>query len=181
MTPVVGVDPSTKNTGFSAINCRNCDNQVISITPSNKMSQMEKLQFIRESVMKEVLRIYNQNNDLVVFIEGFSYGCKGRGVYVLAGLGYMIRYDLWESGVPYYEVSLRTWIKGITGNGSHKKEDVMRVLDKTYGVRLYNTDESDAYGIGLFGSIYMKGESFWKTLSKARLDAFKSFAKEAIV
>ena len=83
-------------------------------------------------------------NDIVT-IEGFSYGSKGQGVSTQYGLGWIIRYFLYERGYKYIEVPPTSLKKFATGKGTVKKDNMVLPIYKKWGFEHSSDNVRDAF------------------------------------
>lgn len=133
MLEVSGVDLSLTSTGLSGPRGW----APTTVKPGN-LSDPERMVFIRKRVAAVAVR-----SDLVV-IEDFAYGARGRSVFQIGGLGWIIRAELYDHRVPYVLLSPST-IKGFaTGRGDADKYTMRREAERRLDVECANDDEADA-------------------------------------
>jgi crossover junction endodeoxyribonuclease RuvC len=119
---ILAVDPSLTATGIAY---PLGDTRVL--RPKEK--GVERLDWLAHEVLWQA-----KGNDAdLVALEGFSYGSKGRAVFDIAGLGWVVRLDLHRHGIPYADVSPSSLKKYATGNGNAGKplmqQEAARRLD----------------------------------------------------
>jgi crossover junction endodeoxyribonuclease RuvC len=86
----------------------------------------------------------------LVAIESFSMGSRGRAVFQLGGLGWLVRADLYENHISYIDVTPAELKKFTTGKGNAKKDVMMREVYKRWGVNVDTSDEADAFALAMF-------------------------------
>jgi len=143
----MGIDPSLCSTGIICLdkngNIAGC--RLIK-TDSNSGDEC-RLIYIWDSV-KNFLDKY-KSEDVVIYIEGLSYGSKTNPVIKakLSGLHYYIRVCLKELGKSFEIIPPKTLKKLITGNGNAGKDDIGKRLQEELNIDLNNDNLSDAYSL----------------------------------
>lgn len=138
---VVGLDLSLTATGVAT-------EAAVEVLVTADLRGCERLTYIRDQVMLAVGNAYTLEReparaDLVV-IEGFSYGSKGSSVYEIGGLGWIIRLDLWNAGIPWVEVPPSTLKKYATGHGNAGKGEVLAAAIRRLDYEGHDDNEADA-------------------------------------
>ena len=110
---IAAFDLSVVGTGY-------CNGDKIGVWRPNKLKGIERMDYILDAI-KEI----TYPDDIVVFLEGFSFNSKGKAVYEIAGLGYLVRYHLWMQDIPTYLVPPASIKKYATGKGHAKKPDML--------------------------------------------------------
>lgn len=80
-----------------------------------------------------------------VFIEGFSFGSKGRAVYEIGGLGYLVRHRLWLRTIPYCEVSPASLKRYATGHGNANKDEMIAEAVRRFDFPGKDNNAADAW------------------------------------
>jgi crossover junction endodeoxyribonuclease RuvC len=133
----VGIDPSTK-TGLAIIDKQG---NIINVEEISSKQKADPHRFV-DIAMTIVDNL--EPND-VVTIEGFSYGSKGKGVSTQYGLGWIIRYFLFERGYKYTEVPPTSVKKFATGKGNTKKDEMVLPIYKKWGFEHSSDNVRDAF------------------------------------
>jgi crossover junction endodeoxyribonuclease RuvC len=102
-------------------------------------------------ICRKVLELLPAVSDVVVMIEGFSFGSKGNALYEIAGLGYIVRYALRYRQIPFIEVAPPTVKKFATGKGNVNKNIVIREVFKRWGIDAEDDNAADAFVLGQIG------------------------------
>ncbi|MCK1982212.1 MULTISPECIES: crossover junction endodeoxyribonuclease RuvC [Peribacillus] len=144
MKRYVGIDPSTK-TGLSILYNKNSkfydehtEGLVAEIT-TKKTTDIERFEDIATQILS-----YLEPDD-VICIEGFSYGSKGQGVSTQYGIGWIIRYMLYNEGFEVIEVPPTSVKKFATGKGNVKKDNMVLPIYKLWGFESNSDNIRDAY------------------------------------
>ena len=87
----------------------------------------------------------------IVFVEGQSYGSRGRSTLSIAQLHGVIMYFLKVRKIKFVLIPPTTVKKFITGKGNSKKSLVMKSLYKKYRIDLDDEDEADATAVLITG------------------------------
>jgi len=106
--------------------------------PGSHGRGLQRLLWIRD----QVLRLAGLC-DLVV-LEGFSYGSKGKAVFDIAGMGWVVRAALFEAGVTMVEVAPASLKKYATGRGNAKKAEVLVEAVRRLGYEGHDDNVADA-------------------------------------
>lgn len=133
----VGIDPSTK-TGLAIIDDRG---NVINVEEIKSKQTQDPDRFV-DIAMAVVEQI--EPNDIIT-IEGFSYGSKGKGVSTQYGLGWIIRYFLYERGYEYTEIPPTSVKKFATGKGNTKKDEMVLPIFRKWGFEHTSDNVRDAF------------------------------------
>jgi len=141
---ILGLDPSLTRTGVALPN-----GEALALRPKDK--GLDRLLWIR----KEIGILIGSVDSLdFVCIEGFSYGSKGKAVFEIAGLGYMLRLMMYENSIPFLEVSPSSLKKYATGHGNANKTEVIRAAWKRLGYEGTDDNEADALWLRAIGLDY---------------------------
>lgn len=133
---ILAVDLSLTATGYA---CGSGLSDLDVGTIKTTLRGWERIRFIRKAIMQRARCV-----DLVI-AEGYSFGSPGRLVYA-GELGGIIRYELFERGIPFVDVPPATLKKYSTGKGNAKKIDMVVAARERFGFT-HSTDdnECDAY------------------------------------
>ncbi len=86
-----------------------------------------------------------------VFIEGFAYGAKGKGVSTQYGVGWAIRTKVIENDMEYTEISPGALKKFASGKGNTKKDELVLPIYKKWGFESNSDNVRDAYVLARIG------------------------------
>lgn len=81
----------------------------------------------------------------VVVLEGYSFGSRGRAVYDIGELGGVVRWTLFDSGVPFVDVPPSSLKKYATGRGNSPKDAMIAAAIRRFGFPGSDNNEADAY------------------------------------
>ena len=81
-----------------------------------------------------------------VFIEGYSFGSKGQGVFQIAENCGILKYRLEEQNIPYSTVVPSVVKKGATGKGNADKEMMYEAFVKETNIDLKKVFDTDKVG-----------------------------------
>ena len=81
-----------------------------------------------------------------VFIEGYSFGSKGQGVFQIAENCGILKYRLEEQNIPYTTVVPSVVKKGATGKGNADKEMMYEAFNKETKIDLKKVFDTDKIG-----------------------------------
>ena len=137
MTHVVGVDPSLTSTGLVFEDYET--GELVESRFRSKLPDPERMLEIRDFVLAACV----DPNPLVV-IEGFAYGAKGKAVFQVAGLGWILRAAFVENRIPYVEATPSTLKKFATGKGSGGKDLTISAVSVRTGRIFESNDVVDA-------------------------------------
>lgn len=136
----VGLDPSSM-TGLVILDINGNIIDMMEITSKEK-DPLRMIE-IKDQVMEQL------EYDDVIFIEGFSFNSKGRGIDFQFGLGWILRAELYEgNGIDnfgYTEVSPSSLKKFVTDNGNSSKENMILPIYKHWGFEHNSDNVRDAY------------------------------------
>jgi crossover junction endodeoxyribonuclease RuvC len=132
----VGIDPSTK-TGLAIIDKQGNIINVEEITSDAK--DIDRFVDIAIQITGQL-----ESGDQIT-IEGFSFGSKGQGVSFQYGLGWIIRFFLYERGYEYTEIPPTSVKKFATGKGTAKKDNMVLPIYKKWGFEHTSDNVRDAF------------------------------------
>lgn len=138
---VMGLDLSLTETGYAL-----SGNRVGRIRPGKRRG-MERLLWLRAQVMTMV----QENDQHIVYIEGYSFSSRNSHAHGLGELGGVIRLSLYERGIPYVDVPPSSLKKYATGKGNARKELVLVEAVKRLEYPGANDNEADALWLRALG------------------------------
>lgn len=148
---VCGCDPSLTGTGICVLDQDFKITHVSTLT--NKLFGIPRLIYIRDCLNS----VITECKPDIVFIEGYAMGIRGTHVFNLGELGGVLRVLIYESKLPYVDVSPTTLKKYICGNGLAKKNVMLEQTFRKFGVGsdvLKDDNQVDAYCLARFGINY---------------------------
>ena len=78
------------------------------------------------SVLQDIIKYYKLNDDIMVIMEGISYGSVGSAALVdLSGLNFAIRYMLITNNIPFKIISPTSVKKFAVANGGAEKDIII--------------------------------------------------------
>ena len=105
---------------------------------------IERFTYISDFVM-DLLSDYKQNQP-IIFIEGYSFGSKGRGVFQIAENCGILKYRLLEEEYGYHTVVPSVVKKGATGKGNADKDMMYEAFVKETNIDLKKLFDTDKVG-----------------------------------
>ena len=84
--------------------------------------------------------------DYEIFIEGYSYGSKGQGLFQIAENCGILKYRLQEQNLPYETVVPSVVKKGATGKGNADKDKMYEAFVKETKIDLKKLFDTDKVG-----------------------------------
>lgn len=172
---VAGLDISLTNTGIYVLDKYTldikCSGSILS-EATDISHKMERLLNIRDNI----LQVIKKSADYV-FIEGYSFGSKGRSAVSLGELGGVVRASLVDNNKNIYEVPPKTLKMFMTDYGNANKDDMLNaVLDlgctrdmfERQRPRSIVLDDNlvDAWCLAYFGAMYFQAQDDPSTADK---------------
>ena len=117
------------------------------IKTSDLKDHMTKILRIKRLIFKNI----KEFNIRKVFIEGQSYGSRGRATLSIAQLHGVIMYCLLKKSIKYELIPPTKVKKYISGKGNCKKSLILKSLYKYYGFDIDQEDMADAVAVMLTG------------------------------
>lgn len=155
---IFGIDPSLTGTGICVL--RVPDEELLhisTISPKSDMRGIARLNWILKKFSKTLDEFYCPGD--AIFIEGYAYGARGRGVFNIGELGGLMRFFLARKYEGYYEIPPTTMKKFICGKGNANKNVVLEKVFRKYGIGseiLQDDNQVDAYALAKMGFAYMR-------------------------
>jgi len=82
----------------------------------------------------------------IIFIEGYSFGSKGQGIFQIAENCGILKYRLQEAKIPYETVVPSVVKKGATGKGNADKDMMYESFNKETNIDLKKVFDTDKIG-----------------------------------
>ena len=139
----VGIDPSTK-TGIAILDKHGNLIDALEVTATGK-DPGRMAEIIQETYANVEL------NDIVA-VEGFGYASQSG--FLLGGIGWGIRIELYESGIDYIDVAPASLKKFVTGKGTADKDQLAVEIYKRWGFEHKSDNVRDAYVLAQIARAY---------------------------
>lgn len=154
---VLGLDMSLNGTGL----CVRCGDKILIVETIKikKERGMERINIIINHIKKRI----EEYKPTRVFIEGYSFGSRGRSIISLGELGGIVRYVLAEMGLKPVEIAPKSLKKITTGNGNADKVIMLESVNKKFNLLLTDHNQADALAL-----------SFVEEISSLPLNALES-------
>jgi Holliday junction resolvasome RuvABC endonuclease subunit len=91
-------------------------------------------------IREDVLDLCASVNADLVALEGFAFGARGRAVFDIGGIGWVIRVAIHEAGIRYVEIPPAVLKRYATGRGNADKQAMQMAAVKRLG---YASDKPD--------------------------------------
>jgi hypothetical protein len=136
---ILALDLSWSDTGWAAKDHLSSDVQYGSLSelPGSDEERLDKIVY---EVMRRI------NGTTLVAMEDFAVA-KGRRAHQPGGLGYLVRYSLYQHPVPFLVINPKQRTKFPCGGGNGKKEHLLRDVLARYGVSIDNNNAADAFAM----------------------------------
>jgi len=140
---IIAFDLSLSNTGIAIFDDNGQCKELVSIDTHKEKTHPLKLILI-EKIMRSLKRKYKPK--IIIIEESFTrFNKSTQAIYKVRGITDLIFYDVEQ--ICYHATSVR---KEILGHGNAKKEELQKFILENYkNIEFKNTDESDAFGVGL--------------------------------
>lgn len=149
---VMGIDPSTK-TGVAVVDS---GKKVVFTTEVEfkKMTGFERV----SSLAGRMIELKEEYKPDLIVIEDMFVGHASSAITIIQ-IGSILRYFLWQEGVPYLDVGPTVLKKFVSGKGNSKKEEMMMHVLKKWNFTSPTNNIADAVGLAMFGLCCL-GEKF---------------------
>lgn len=158
MATIMGIDPDLTNTGWVVLDDKEIFHGAIPTVPKDFESDIQRVIYI-SSKLNEVI-LYHKPQ--VVYLEGFSFGSRGRSLYQLGMLGGLIRKILWEMSqfgeLKYKEIPPKVIKHFCSGKGNAAKEDMKLHVYKKWKIEFPSNDEVDAFVLAKLAEKELEGK-----------------------
>jgi crossover junction endodeoxyribonuclease RuvC len=141
---VLGLDPTPCHTGWALYDRADgrFDYGVIE-PPKETLDDLSRMEFVLEKVFALLPGPATWSQTFVV-IEGLAFAGRGSYALQLAGLGYMLRRQFRNTGVPYRDVAPTQAKKFLTGKGNCDKNLILKEVFKRYAIDVDDDNIADA-------------------------------------
>jgi len=103
---------------------------------------IRRFTYISDFILDHISGLINP----IVFIEGYSFGSKGQGVFQIAENCGILKYRLQEAEIPYETVVPSVVKKGATGKGNADKDMMYEAFNKETNIDLKKIFDTDKVG-----------------------------------
>lgn len=86
-----------------------------------------------------------------ITIEDYAVSKFGGAAICSIEIGSIVRFLLWQEGIPFLDVSPTSLKKFLTGKGNAPKDVMMMHVFKKFGYTSKSNDVADAIALGMFG------------------------------
>lgn len=114
-------------------------NGTVQVIKTDALRGMNRLMFVRERVLRALAA-----RPMLVAIEGYAYGARGRSTISLGELGGLIRFEVWARGIDVLEVPPAQLKLYATGRGVGSKTSMVIAARERLGYEGTSDDEADA-------------------------------------
>lgn len=151
---VAGLDMSLRAPGL----CIGRPGKWAAETLRNKLRGDARLLWLRDQIRDRVYKVM----PALVAIEGYSCGSVGKWFDIGEGGG-VVKLMLYELGIPVIIIPPKSLKRFVTGNGCAKKEQVIREVEKKYGVKTEDDNIADAVGLAQVAWVWLTQQSKYRT------------------
>jgi crossover junction endodeoxyribonuclease RuvC len=153
---VMGIDLSLVGTGIVVLeDGKRFKQRLIKSKPVGP-KPIDEVKRIRK-IVEEIELIVGESSPAMAVIEGMAFMARNTTALVqLAALNYMTRAMLIDYDVPFIIVAPTSLKKFITGNGAAKKDEMLIITFKKYGVTILDDNICDGYALAQVGLALLK-------------------------
>lgn len=165
MPIIIGIDPSLTATAMVCLTANLPGQQAATdvMVIRSKLRGCARLSEIQEAVVTFVDSVGPE----LVLIEGFAYNSKGRSVFEMGGLGWLLRWTFVKMEQNFLVVPpaiLKVWA---TGKGNSAKEVMLREVFRKWQYEALDNNDADAYALAQLGMhVSTAPESWTKKLTE---------------
>jgi crossover junction endodeoxyribonuclease RuvC len=156
---ILGVDPSTSTGVVVLAGSKFIQGHLLKF---DGVEGYQRLHLIAEA-FGSILDIYKPDE---VFIEGFGYNNRFTLV-ILVQIGTLIRQQMWNRGMKWWDVPPNVLKKWVTGSGKADKKAMAKSVKERWGFEAKSNDVMDAYALAQLGR-YALGSGLDSTLKGVR-------------
>jgi crossover junction endodeoxyribonuclease RuvC len=144
---LLGLDISLNHTGWCFCETAHPGNLTYGVYDLEKspLGEIEKMDFVLER-LKPMFQ-----PGLLVMIENFAFHAQGRSVLQLAGLQYLLRHHLFQSGIPFQLITPNQAKKFLTGKHHCDKNVILKEILKRYKLDVDDDNIADAINMNKIG------------------------------
>ncbi len=140
----VGIDLSLTSTGLCVLDTERTISRIV----PDKLRGFERVHYI----VAAILAALPPADELpAIFIEGYSFGSKGRAIFDIAECGGIVRWELGQHGYTYTDVPPASLKKWATSKGNADKGLMLATAIRKYDYEGSSHDEADALLLAYYG------------------------------
>jgi len=148
---IVGIDQSKNSTGVVELKDGILNRHCCIKQPKKKLKETESLIYIKNNLIDFI----DKNTDLVI-MEGLSFGARGKAIFILGGLSFMLRAYFIENRYDLLIIQPTMLKKFVTGLGNAGKDFILLNVYKKWKIDFSQYKESakdiaDAFGLAKIG------------------------------
>jgi len=151
ITQLLGLDLSPNHTGWCFCESAAPGDLTYGVHDLEKsaLGDIEKMDFVLEW-LKPMLQ-----PGLLVIIENFAFHAQGKSVLQLAGLQYLVRHQLLQSGIPFQLITPNQAKKFLTGKHNCDKNLILKEVYKRYQIDVDDDNIADAINLTKIGQVFL--------------------------
>jgi len=119
---------------------------IMGVEHSEYKTPIERFSQISNWAINTFNRLSYISNNLNIFIEGYSFGSKGQGVFQIAENGGILKYRLEQLKLPYEVLPPSVIKKGATGKGNADKDMMYEAFEKETKINLKKIFDTEKVG-----------------------------------
>lgn len=181
---VIGVDLSLTGTAICVLDYKSANIISVQTIDTKKHTGIERIALIKKSLLDCVVKHSSAPVKRAIFVEGYSFGSKGRGVYNLGELGGCCRLLFAGYCGGYWDVPPTSLKKFITGKGNVNKNVMLEKIYRKYGIGseiLRDDNQVDSYGLARMGREFIRWKAKECDPVTYELDSFKGISEKRVL
>jgi len=119
---------------------------IMGVEHSEYKTPIERFSQISNWAINTFNRLSYVSNNLNIFIEGYSFGSKGQGVFQIAENGGILKYRLEQLKLPYEVLPPSVIKKGATGKGNADKDMMYEAFERETMINLKKIFDTEKVG-----------------------------------
>jgi len=119
---------------------------IMGVEHSEYKTPIERFSQISNWAINTFNRLSYVSNNLNIFIEGYSFGSKGQGVFQIAENGGILKYRLEQLKLPYEVLPPSVIKKGATGKGNADKDMMYEAFERETMINLKKVFDTEKVG-----------------------------------
>ena len=158
----IGLDPSFSGFGVYFSNDTNFCVETHKKYFNDEYNIEERISFILKRLFDSIKELNIENKDIIVGIEGYSFGSHSSSLSMLHELVGNIKVQLFLKGIKFYVIPPNSWKKFLFDNkfsAKHNKDNIIFKTYKKYGIEIMDNNICDAFNIMKFAQAVYKYEN----------------------
>ncbi len=135
--------------------------------PSDGLGVLERW----EAVLCAILAYAHHAHEIM--IEGYAFSSNSAYSHATAEIGGIVRYHLRKLGFVPLEIPPTSLKKFLVGKGNAKKPEMLAAVYRRYGVKLYDDNMADAYGLAKMGQAMQVPAEYLDRVQREAIGAIK--------